>query len=1214
MPFRLESHVEPIPGYRLVERLGSGGFGEVWKAEAPGGLLKAIKFVYGDLETCDSDGVRAEQELKSLSRVKMIRHPYILSLERFDIKDGQLMIVMELADRNLWDRFRECRTQNLSGIPRDELLRYMDEAAEALDMMNNEHQLQHLDIKPQNLFLVYNHVKVADFGLVKDLAGRAASVTGGVTPLYAAPEMFDGWVSRFCDQYSLAIVYQELLTGQRPFQGTNVHQLVMQHMQGKPDLSVLPPADRDIIARALAKKPEERHASCLDLVQALRGASPGGPAHDAGSTRVLPRSGRFQRPGLDDLGPPILAADDAPAEPADLSLAVTVRPSKNGAAQGSPEEHAPAAPPEAAPEPAPEQPPVVTEVTGDGELRPALVVGLGQRGVEVLQQLHQALEESFGSRDAVPQLRLLGLDTDPDVLQAANQDHRGSALSSRDVVVARLNRVSHYLKPREGRPPLESWFNTNMLYRIQRTQVTGGLRALGRLAFFDHYRTIVGRLRTELLACTQPDAMAGACRRTGRRLWTNVPRVYVVTSLAGGSGGGIFLDVAYVLHNLLRETGYARAEVIGVLLLPPVTRNPARSAALANTFAALTELHHFAAPDVAFRSRYDTGEKPLDDPEPPFHRCFLVPMAADPDESANAHIVTRLVGRFLYHDLTTQFARACEAARAALGPSPLASFGMVRFTWARAAVLRRVARRLCARLVERWAVRDVKAVGPRVQQLLQQDWAQKDLAADTLIERLRGACERALGQVPENVFATLTTPFVPKSRWRSPHIAPDAVVDAVNKIDEIVGQPTHSAILHRPGVLEEVLEAEGEAMTAEWTERLNKTLIPLLDHPDFRLAGAEEAIRQTMALVEQISRHHEELCRELTGKAAAANERLQLLRPKLRELVTAGRRSAITDLVELLCNYPKWRFQSLVLKRLGTVYTALRTHLSDRLREVAYYRTRLEGLLADLGSPGLSSGEREFFRPRARSREPVRAEVNPSSASMSASTLVRLLYPAGCQHLAEAVDRCVTQITPAEVDELDRHVQNLIRSQFDSLAHVCSTSSVLVKNLGEAMLHEAESFARRRLSDDDPVAMYLGQFTSDDDVRGDLAGAFDEAAPRITGPEGTAPEISVVSVPESPYQERLLGLARQVLGGVVPAVSADDILVYREQACPSLSRLEHLGPHGREAYEQMFNGEHLTPHSRIDITDWKQCDEEDQASGIRSQESGVRDQESIVGR
>src|SRR5713226_9168245 len=270
MSYLREADSEPIPGYRLIEPLGSGGFGEVWKCEAPGGLFKAIKFVYGNLNSLDVEGARAEQELHALQRIKEVRHPFILSLDRIEVVDGELVIVMELADKSLHDAFVECQNAGLLGIPRDTLLRYIRDAAEALDHMNEKHNLQHLDIKPRNLFLISDRVKVADFGLVKQLERQSASgLLGGVTPLYAPPETFSGKISETSDQYSLAIVYQELLTGQRPFAGKNARQLAQQHMQEEPELRTLPEVERPIVARALSKEPSKRFPNCLAFVRAL---------------------------------------------------------------------------------------------------------------------------------------------------------------------------------------------------------------------------------------------------------------------------------------------------------------------------------------------------------------------------------------------------------------------------------------------------------------------------------------------------------------------------------------------------------------------------------------------------------------------------------------------------------------------------------------------------------------------------------------------------------------------------------------------------------------------------------------------------------------------------------------------------------------------------------------------------------------------------------
>ncbi len=265
----LATGCEPVAGYTLVQKLGSGGFGEVWKASGPGGFHVALKFVPMNKQV-------GQTEVRSLEVIREIRHPNLLSYFNTWIVGDLLVIATELADCTLLDRLHEAQRNGQAGIPVFELLGYMDEAAKGIDYLNEPTiagrlRIQHRDIKPQNLLLSGGSVKVGDFGLARAIRFEATGHTGSLTLAYAAPECFDGTTSFRSDQYSLAITYCYLRGGRLPFDGTHV-EIIDGHRMKSPDLSMLPECERFAVAKALEKLPKNRWPSSTKFVQTLREA------------------------------------------------------------------------------------------------------------------------------------------------------------------------------------------------------------------------------------------------------------------------------------------------------------------------------------------------------------------------------------------------------------------------------------------------------------------------------------------------------------------------------------------------------------------------------------------------------------------------------------------------------------------------------------------------------------------------------------------------------------------------------------------------------------------------------------------------------------------------------------------------------------------------------------------------------------------------------
>ncbi len=286
-PVSLEG--QTLGKYRILEALGRGGMARVYRAYHPQlDRYVAVKVLRSDLledeafeEEASNDETWRARFQREAQSVAALRHPNIVQVYDFDVQGDVYYMVMELLEGDtLKTRLSDYRVRG-EQMPWGEIVRILLDVLDGLAYAHSERMI-HRDIKPANILLTRRGQAVlADFGIAHIIGGTRYTVSGALmgTLQYMAPEQgMQGLSDARSDLYSLGIVFYEMLTQHTPFDADTPLAILMKHVNDplplprrlNPDI---PEPFERIVFKSLAKKPEERYQSAVEMAEALRAAA-----------------------------------------------------------------------------------------------------------------------------------------------------------------------------------------------------------------------------------------------------------------------------------------------------------------------------------------------------------------------------------------------------------------------------------------------------------------------------------------------------------------------------------------------------------------------------------------------------------------------------------------------------------------------------------------------------------------------------------------------------------------------------------------------------------------------------------------------------------------------------------------------------------------------------------------------------------------------------
>lgn len=277
--------------YTLLRVLATGGMAQIYEAEDRRLGRRAAVKVLGQ-EKLAHDATLTARFQREARAVAALEHDNIITIYQYGEQDGVYFLAMKLVKgKDLAQELSKLRRVGLK-MDVERGLFIIGQVAAAIDYAH-QHQVVHRDIKPSNILLDKNDKAIlTDFGLVMQPSGDSTLGTAFGTPRYIAPEqaISSSKAVPQSDIYSLCVILYEVLTGQTPFNGDTPMEIALSHINDAPpsprsiNPSIPEDAEREIL-RALDKTPENRHASAMELVNAVK-RSYGLPTDSTASSRI----------------------------------------------------------------------------------------------------------------------------------------------------------------------------------------------------------------------------------------------------------------------------------------------------------------------------------------------------------------------------------------------------------------------------------------------------------------------------------------------------------------------------------------------------------------------------------------------------------------------------------------------------------------------------------------------------------------------------------------------------------------------------------------------------------------------------------------------------------------------------------------------------------------------------------------------------------------